>query len=521
MKLAILFGLAVSLLPAVVIPTAHFDNSRNGANTSETVLTPTAVGSSRGAFHKLGVYSVDGDTYAQPLYIPGTPNVVIIATLHNKIYAFDADQPGSAALWTRDVGAQRLTGLDFMYSSNIGCLSTPGVDVAASRVYVVCQNNTPTWTLYSLNLATGAVVNSVDIAGEAAGTGDTAGPGTEITDGANITFLAQYSIQRSAITLANGKVYVAFGSYDSHPYHGWIMAYDKTTLTQTAILCTTPNSYGGAIWHTPGPAVDGDGNLYVATGNGTYDGVTEFANSLLKLSPSLAILDTFTPADQATLEAQDGDLSSGTPMLIPGTSPALIVIAGKDFNVFVVDTSCMGFLQGSSMCTLQTFITKSGSVTGGSGSFGGMMMNNHLFLPVNNDHLYDFTFDAGTKLFNTTPVLSALTFGSPSASQISGSANGASTGIVWAVTSASSAHTTRQAGTLRAFDPVTLAEIWNSGTSGTDTLGNLSKFASPLVANGKVYVGTGSDQVTIYGMGDSLPSTMTGHVSLSGKLSIQ
>ena len=499
-RASLLLVLASQFLSAVTIPTAHFDNARNGANTVETALTPAVLSS--GGFKKVGTYPVDGNVYAQPLYVPnvtisGTAhNLVIVATLHNKVYAFDADTPGST-IWTADLGPQALTGFGIIYSSNLGCLSTPAVDVSASKIYAVCLNSSQNWVLHVLSLTTGSSISTLTVTGTVTGTGDKLGPPDNIS-GSNLIFYPQYELQRSAITLANGNVYVAFGSRDdSHPYHGWIMAYNKTTLAQVAVLCTTPNSYGGAIWNTPGPAVDTSGNLYFVTGNGKYDGMTEFGDSLLKLSPTLQILDSFTPSDQAALEAGDIDLAAGTPILIPGTH--LVEIAGKDFNVFVIDTTCMGFLQGSSRCPLQAFITSSAPFNGGTGSFDAMYMNNHLYLPTSNGYLYNFTFNSATNLFNTTPVLSARTFPSPGAAQLAGSANGTFNGIVWVVTGATSAHLSLANGTLRALDPVTLTELWNSDTTGTDTLGFLSKFASPLVANGRVYVPTQSGQISIYG----------------------
>jgi len=518
MKLFLLFVVALELF-AVTVPTAHYDNSRDGANLLETTLTPAVVASGR--VRKLGTYTVDGDVYAQPLYVPdiGGHNVVIVATLHNKVYSFDADAPGSAALWTRDLGAQRLTGLGFLYSSNVGCLSTPAIDVAAAKIYVVCEDNTPTYTLYVLSLTDGSVITSVVTAGEAVGTGDTAGPQPEFTDGANIVFTAAYAIQRSAITLANGNVYVAYGSYDVHPYHGWVFGYNKTTLAPLTLspYCTTPNGYGGAIWATPGPAVDADGNLYFSTGNGHYDGLTEFADSVVKLSPTLAFLDWFAPNDQAALEADDVDVSSGGPFLIPGTTK--LGIAGKDFNVFILDSACMGGLQGSSGCSLQAFITKSAAFNGGTGSFGHLYMNGHLYLPVSNGFLYDFAFNSGTGLFNTTAVLSSSTFASPGPAQLAGSANASTTGVVWVSTVLSNAHTSKQAATLRALDPVTLVELWNSDLVSTaDAVGTLAKYASPLVANGRVYVATTSNAIAIYGVVPAATRfvgvTLKGHVTI-------
>jgi hypothetical protein len=363
-----------------------------------------------------------------------------------------------------------------------------------------------------LSLTTGAILQSITITGQVVGTGDTNGS-PDTTSGPNLIFWAQCHIQRAPITLANGNVYVAFASYDTAPYHGWVFGYDKTTLSPVGVFCTTPNGEGGGIWNG-GITVDGSGNLYVATGNGDYDGTANYGDTLVKLSPTLSLLDWFTPSNQAELEAIDADVSAGIPMLIPGTTK--IVIAGKDFNVYVVDTTCMGHLQGSSGCTLQTFVTSVAGFDGDSGSYGGMLMNNRLYLPTTNGFLYGFAFNGTT--FNTTPMLSGQTYAWPGAAQISGSSNGSANGIVWIVSPDSESGETIATGTVRALDPVSLVEIWNSGTVAGDSLGNIAKFNAPTVANGRLYIGTVDGQVSVYG---AVPRyTFQGKTAISGKITI-
>jgi hypothetical protein len=503
------------------ILTSHWDNTRTSWNNVETVLTPTNVAS--GHFGKIGSLAVSGYVFAQPLFVPGVTtsggqkDLLIVATMANAVYAFDANNFGSP-VWTNSIGNPRTTYLygGNIYNQTVGCLATPVVDFNAQKIYVLCGDNTgPRWIIHVLSLTDGTSLSSAVVSASVIGTGDPQGGDT--TSGPNLLFYPYASFGRASLTLANGNLYVCFsGNSDQHPWHGWVMAYSTSSLTQIGVWCSTPNNYGGSIWMSNGgPTVDASGNLYVTTGNGTYDGVTNFADSVVKLSGSnLAMLDWFTPSNYAELEANDEDVSSTRPIMLPGGK---LIVAAKDFNVYVIDQGCMGHLQGSSGCALQTFKSCALCTPGGeSGSYGGAFGVNTAFLPTAGGPVYAFAY-LGTS-FNTTPVIGSVNYGSPGSSQMAVSSNGALNGIVWMTTSADS-FTGVQNGTLRAVNPATLAEYWNSDMGSGNTLGLLAKFSSPVVAQGKVFVATNSGQIAIYGF---LPAAgMRGAAVLRGNAVIR
>jgi hypothetical protein len=488
-KLICILAFCVALVTGQT--TDHQDNSRNAWNSAETILNPSVLSS----VQVLGSYSVDGAVWAQPVIAPGTPNVAIVATMHGSVYAFNADLPGSAPLWHAGPLVTSRTSYPAFtqfYGGEIGCLATPVMDVPNGHVFALCGSSAPSWTLFELDLKTGAVIGSVVVTASVAGTGDT---GADTVVGGNIVFYPAFELGRAGLTLANGNVYLAFSAYaDTHPWHGWVIGYNASTLDQVGAICTTPNGGGGGIWQSSGGlAVDSAGNLYVATGNGTYDGTADFAMSVLKLSPSLQILDWFTPSNYASLSTADADTSSGRVLLPPGTG--LAVVGTKDFNVYSIRTGCMGHLGGTvGGCTApQIFATGSGTVGSASGVYGGTFASGVGYFPNTGGSLYAFALSWGS--WSTTALATtSATFGFPGA-QTTISSNGASSGLVWAVTFASSAFSSPQPSTLRAFDPVSLAELWNSGTS----LPNAPKFAAPTIANGKVYVATLTG-VTVFGI---------------------
>lgn len=505
-KAIVLLLFSFSIVAAVTIFTDDFDNSRLNWNANEVVLTPTSVQSS--AFGKVGTYAVDGFVYGRPLYLPNTTisstvyNVLIVATMHNSIYAFNADSPGSAALWHVGPLATSRTsypnGGNFFYGLEVGCLATPVVDVVNNLLYVLCTNSTPTWVLYKLNLSTGATVGSVVLSGQVIGTGDSTGPTADLTSGANLLFYPDFELGRAGLTLASSNVYAAFSGYDDvHPWHGWVIGYGTSSLTQIGIWCTTPNGYGGGVWQSSGGTADSSGNMYFATGNGNYDGTANFANSVVKLSSTVALSDWYTPTNWAALSAADADISSGRPMLIPSTN--LLTFGMKDFNVYSINSTCMGQLGGTvGGCTApQIFATGSGTVSSHSGVYGGMYMNGVGYFPNVVGSLYGFSLSGST--WNTTPLATtSSTYAFPGI-QITGSSNGASTGVVWGLSLATGAYNSGQVGVLRAFDPSSLNELWNSSTLTTNNLGQVNKFASPVVANGRVYVNA-SNNVVVFGL---------------------
>jgi hypothetical protein len=518
-KLAWLLLLSVSLISQTV-PSADVDLSRSGTNPAETLLTPSNVAVP--GFRKLASWPVDGYVFAQPLYLPGisisgsSRDLVIVATLNNSVYAFDA--VSGATVWSNLQFATPYASYPVaeggFYGQSLGCISTPVADVAALKLYVVCENSTPNWILRQLSLTTGATLQTATISGQVIGTGDT-GHG-DTTSGSNLLFYPRYQFQRASLAVANGNVYIGFAALnDTRPWHGWLMAYRTSDLSEVGIWCATPNGYGGGIWMSGGaPAVDGSGNIYVTTGNGTaYDGVSSFTDSVIKLSPTLAMLDWFTPSNNASIDAADGDTSSNRVIL----AATKAIASGKDFNVYVLDTGCMGELQGSSACSLQTFPTNSkGSVGNTTGAYGGAMIGNLLVLPTTAGSLYTFQFSGST--FNATPMATQTnSYGFPGPAQLAGSGTGANA-ILWVTTTATGTHTTVQAGTLRAIAPSTLTELWDSDQSGTDSLGNITKFAAPTVGGGRVYVPTQSGEIQVYGLADG--STVDGQVAISGSVTM-
>jgi hypothetical protein len=520
--LCILTGLIAARGQAVL--SANVDLNRTNANNAETMLTPSNVHS--GTFKLLGNYAVDGYIFSQPLYVPGittsgaTRNLVIVVTLNNSVYAFDAANPGGTPVWSNLHFATTYTGYPAvgtpLYSQGLGCLSTPVADVVNLKLYVVCDTSTPNWVLRQLNLTTGATLQTVTISGQVVGTGDTGSiggvspPGVpDTTSGPNLLFYPQYEFQRAGLALSAdlSTVYIGFGGLDdSRPYHGWLMAYATSNLSQIGIWCSTNNSWGGAIWMSGGaPAIDSAGNVYVTTGNGyrTAD-PTAVDNAVMQLSANLSVGAAYFPPDEAADDSDDADQASNRFLLIPGSG--LGVAAGKDFNVYVLTLSTMSLSQAS-------FKTNAGGSPGSaSGSYGMAFLNNTLFLPVTSGGIYGFAYSSGA--FNTTPTTQSNSYGFPGPAQMLGSSNSGSNGVLWAVTCASGTHNAIEQGIVRAINPSTLAEYWNSNASGSDTLGHITKFAAPLVAGGKVFVSTQDSKVQIYGLVSS--GTVRGATTVRG-----
>src|SRR6266404_3270042 len=326
------FGPLSTTRGQVSVLTYHNDNSRAGANTNETSLTPANVSSN--IFKRLFTRGVDGYVYAQPLVaagvnIPraGSRNVVYVATEHDSVYAFDADTGRSywhAKLLPKH--GKTVSALDDVDCTDlipeIGITSTPVIDPLSSTIYVLEKGKTNTvffQRLHALDLATGAE----KFGGPVSLTASTPGSGDGSTNGVvNYDPLRQH--QRSGLLLVNGVVYIASAAHcDIGPYHGWILGYDATTLAQVSTFNTTPDGGLGGIWMSGcAPSADASGNIYVSTGNGTFDadtGGNDYGDSVLKLSASsgLVVADFFTPFDQATLSASDTDLGSGGVLVLP------------------------------------------------------------------------------------------------------------------------------------------------------------------------------------------------------------
>ena len=523
-RLTLLIALTVpvaGLHAQIDVLTANYDNNRTNANMNEGLLNTNNVNPTQ--FGKLYSFAVDGEVYTQPLYVhglvipgKGTFNVLYVATMHNSVYAFDADATaGAAPLWQVNLGTSidpasfSIAGAS-PYSdilNEIGILGTPVIGRTRNVIYVVSEtivSGNAAFYLHALNLGTGAeeLNGPVEIQAVVAGTGW--GGTNDAVNGA-LPLIPIDHLQRPGLLLANNSVYVGFGSHgDYAPWHGWIVAYDAANLQkQTAIFNTTPSSAGSAIWQSGrGLAADASGNVYCTTGNGNYDGVVSWGETVLQLTPGLNVTDWFTPQEYAAWTDDDADFGSSGPALLPGTN--LLVAAGKTGVVALLDRTNLGH-QALDTDALQTFQAAPDS---GFSIFNSALWNLStgplFFIWPSDATLRAYQMQQG--LFNTTPVSAnssvqnALPF-----SGLSVSSNGSvpGSGILWATSAAAGSFP--RAGTLHAFNAENVGtEIWNSSMQGAGAaMGNFVKFVNPTVVNGKVFVPTGSGQLVVYGL---LPS---------------
>lgn len=547
---ALVFSGAASA--GVNVLTERYDNARTGADLGETMLTPATV--APGAFGKLWSYTVSGSVYAQPLYVQGlvipgagVHNVLFVATMNDVVYAFDADS--NAVLWSHDLTTEELNAIPVPMTSitgsstgningNVGIEGTPVIDFTTNTLYVVartlegkqsactrcCTHCVFAQRLHALDIMTGAekLGGPVLITGAVAGTGD---------GGSTVDFNSLMENQRSSLALANGQVYIAWSSHeDLLPWHGWVMSYNATTLAQTGIFCTSPNTTGGGIWMSGrAPAVDAGGNVYYMVGNSNngdgYDGTRDFSESMLKFSPSgiASPADWFTPSNWLTLDGHDRDYGASGPMLIPGSS--LVTGAGKDSNFYVMNTASLGHEEAGNGQIVQTLVDNGGEVESGpvfwaqSGGLGPVMYD----WSNGNDYLKGYSFTGSG--FVTTPVTTSSfpSGGSNLGAVLTVSANAynSGSGIVWAsmpkVGGNSDNAGSGNAGVLRAFNASNLSqELWESDSVSTDSMGIWPKFAPPTVANGRVYMasipadGVSSAAISVYGLFNAFYPTAAG-----------
>ena len=511
-----------SLFCQPTIATDHTDNSRLAVVT-ETFLKPSNLAT----FRKLATIRLAGKPYSQVLYIPSLTvggsarNVIFSSDNTNTVYAHDADS--FSLLWATSTGetpcSSSCTGAKYNlnYGDPVGVFSTPAVDVSNGWIFFVTLNNSHVFKLWKVNLLTGATIGSSSVL--TASVSPSTAPDAV---GGTLTFAGSEQQQRTGITIANGNVYVGFGSAnDQSPWHGWIMARKETDLSDVGDFCSTINTVGGGLWMSgSGFAVLPNGNLIAVTGNGTpnstsYNGTTEFSMSVLQLSPALSLLDWYTPANYSTQNANDTDLGSSHPMLIPNPASAgnyLIVTGGKDYNVYSIHSECMGHLGGTVGGCPGAQVFATGTDAGlHLGIYGDAHMNGVSYFPNTAGSVFAFALQ-NTGLYDTTPVT-----GSSSAfpgAMLGGSINGTSAALLWVIDADTSALNAPSNGELVALNASTLAAIWSSGTLSTDSLGSIAKFKSMTVANGKVYVPTYDGNVQVYGLSPS--SGLRGQSALRG-----
>jgi outer membrane protein assembly factor BamB len=489
----------------VDVLTQHNDLDRTGSNLRETVLTPASVASGR--FGMIFEYRVDDQLYTQPLVATGVEigggrhDVVYATTVSNSVYAFDANDAGSGKpLWHVNFGAAAdLHDADFGctdINGNMGIIGTPVINGEKTALYVVSLTKSGgkfEQRLHKLDLATGADL-----------------PGSPVTIEAP-QFDALMQNQRPALLLANGTVYIGYASHcDKEPYHGFLLAYDAESLRQTAVFNASPGGEGASIWQSgQAPAADAQGNLYVVTGNGSWNGTTQFSESFLKLDPQLHLLDWFTPTNHEQLDKDDNDLNSSGATLIPGTN--LVLGGGKEGKMYLLDKDKLGHLGDEH--ALQHF-QATGSHLHSIVYWKSVKNGELLYLWGQRDKARVYRFATGEpgkpELLDPAPFLTRpeINEGHPGA-MVSLSANGGRDGILWAAIHATgdSWHESRP-GVLHAYDADDIRhELWNSlQNRARDNCEEYSKMAPPTIANGKVYLAsfgtenTGTGQMCVYGL---------------------
>ncbi|HZV33144.1 MAG TPA: LamG-like jellyroll fold domain-containing protein [Verrucomicrobiae bacterium] len=517
--------------PPVAVFTQHNNNNRSGENLNETALNVSNVNTN--TFGLLYTRPVDDQIYAQPLIatnltIPGkgVHNVLYVCTVNDSVYAYDADDPTVVnPYWETNLippGAVIVHNTDMTgacggnyhdFSGEIGIVGTPVIDPVANIMYLVArtiESGVFVQRLYALDLITGANrIAPVVISGT-------------FTSGTNmVSWDPQKNNQRSALCLANGNIYIAWSSHcDWGPYHGWVMAYNASTLAQVATYCDTPTGSAGGIWMSgQGPAADTNGNIFISTGNGTADSgdLVNRGMSFLKLNSStLSIMTWFTPFNYSFLNGGDYDLGAGGVMLIPGTT--LAIGGGKSSStiaahLYDVQRDAMGGLGSTADTNIVQSIPVTPTGLGFNHIHGAPVWwdgpdGSYTYVWGESDHLHQYKFDKVNGVF-TTPAYAQ----SPTPAWVNGmtggmlsiSANGTNsgTGILWGSHQfTGDANQAVRPGIVHAYDAQNVTnELWNSEQySARDSVGLYAKFVPPTVANGKVYVATFSGRVNVYGL---------------------
>src|SRR6267378_4886569 len=500
----------------VDVITYHYDNGRSGMNLNETVLTPANVNSA--SFGKKGQFTVDGHVDAQPLYLSQVTingqkkNVLYVATEHGSVYAFDADSINgntSTFLWkTTTLGSGETTSDNRgcgQVSPEIGITATPVIDRSRNAIYVVAMSKNSGGTyfqrIHALDLTTGQELfgGPMNITATYPGTGDN-------SSGGNVIFDPKQYKERPGLLQINGTIYTTWSSHcDARPYTSWVMAFSADTLAQTSVLNLVPNGSDGGIWMSgAAPAADSSGNLFFIIGNGTFDTTLnasgfpvngDCGNCFVKLSTAggLKLADYFTPHNTVSESNADQDFGSGGGIVLMdvkdsgGNTRHLSVGAGKDALIYVVDRDSMGKFNASTDQIYQEI----------SGQLGGAVFSMPAFF---NNTIY---YGAVGDVLKAFPVASARLAGVPSSQSThrfsfpgttpSVSANGATNAIVWAIENSGAI--------LFAYDATDLTrELYDSNQAANNRdhfSGN--KFITPVVVNGKVYLGTPTS-VAVFGL---------------------
>jgi hypothetical protein len=493
--------LILTVLGQMQVATWHYDNERTSANLWETVLTPANVNSA--SFGKLFTQPVDGYIVGHPLYLPavnipgqGAHNVVYVATMHDSVYAFDADSASTPALWMTSIFTYSPVGATTVPATvakntgttgwaELGIISTPVIDPATGTLYLVAEtyeNGKVVHRLHALDVTTGL---------EKFG-GPTTITATYTLNGETTTFTDLYQMNRPGLLLANSHIYIGFGSNSNNDYsQGWVLSYNASTLQQEGAYTSEPGKTLASIWQKgAGLSADSLGNIYAQTGEGPFTAGTNLSSSVLKLSQSgttLALADWFTAYNQQYLSAHDLDLNDGVLILPdqPGPYPHELITGGKEGTIYVLNRDAMG--QYCSTCTAgDTQIVQELPLVAHSTGIP-VYWNNTVYLTPENQPISAYNLSNGTLV--VPPAVQSVETDGGGHAMIT--ANGNSNGVLWFVNGNS----------LWAMDAGTLNLLYtsNQAANGRDTLPPLAHFANPIAADGRVFIGT-QNSLVVYGL---------------------
>jgi hypothetical protein len=503
------------------------DPSGTGVYANEGTLTPANVNVD--AFGKVGTFQVDGIVMAQPLYVAAlkmsdgsSHNVIFIATEHDSVYAFDADTPGSASLWERHY-VDTANGVTTMpdnfggrttLGGEVGITGTPLIDSTTGALYFVTtlsRNGAAEQWLRALDITTGQDFGTGGVQIQASVPGDGKG-----SVNGQIAFDPSIENQRAGLAETNGTLLVGWASFsDWGVYHGWLMAFDPSTLQMKAVFNSTPSFQdqdaadgpadhggGGAFWQGgAAPTVDADGNIYLNASDGSFDADDagkNYGDTLLKLTlngNSFQVVDSFTPSNADCIDLHDLELGSGGVILLPtdiSNGVSLAAAYSKEGRLFLVNRNQLGgfnaagdnqipqeFMVGEHSCSDSV----SGDVAEGpdwNRLYGNpAYWNGNLYAAASSLPLKQYQFQSG--LLNPTPfAMSPSTFGLRGGNTVI-SANGTQNGIAWVYEKSVSSQAI-----LHAYDATDVSkELWNSSMNGgRDGMTTGIGFATPVVVNG-------------------------------------
>ena len=542
---------ALSGFSQVSVLTQHNNLYRTGWNNKEIILNTKNV--NRRTFGAMFSRTVDDQIYAQPLVVlnaglpvVGNKNIIIVATVNNSVYAFDADsanvtnpywQVNLSPLGSRAVKNTDMTGacggnyLDF--SGNMGIIGTPVIDSLTNTMYVVSKSVTPApdslfqQYLHAIDIITGdEMPNSpILITAQMPGTGDGSVAGI-------LPFNSQTQLQRAGLLLLNGIVYITWASYcDWNPYHGWVIGYDKTSLQQEIVYNTTPNGNKGGIWMSAaGPSADEAGNIYLAVGNGSVgvsgdpSDIINRSESALKLTPTgsgLAVSSFFTPENFPHLDAFDKDFGVTGMLLIPNSNR--VITGGKDGKLYVLDRDNMGGYSSTGNNVVQTINVGTNQwVLRSSLAYYKGEQKEYIYSWSEKTLLHAFPFNRPA---DTLDVVNAIIGevpgprgGNGSFFSLSSNSSIDSTAVLWVNQAANGANANNQVrhGVIRAFSATDVTkELWNSAMNVADDPGDYSKFNCPTISNGKVYLATFSNKLMAYGLKEPDPMDTCNSVNIA------